>query len=202
MTHPESINGQDASSQKASMNCFSPETAKRLGLLQTDSGFTLLFFNTTFALTEDGKLPDQITKEPMSIKEIIADYLTRHHDTPEPLQSNITYISFREFTDASPLFARFVANTSKTIESHFSGHLESLEKKCLQLGGIGQPEDNWDLRFKFLALPKIPIILNYNDRDDLLPGSASFLFPDTAINYLDIKHLMGIATYLTGRLIS
>ena len=178
MTHPESINGKDASSQKASVNCFSPETAKRLGLLQTDSEFTLLFFNTVFALTLDGKLSYQIAQEPAAIREIITDYLSRHHDTLEPLQSSITYISFREFTGASPLFARFVANTSKTIESHFSGQLDSLEKKCLQLGGSCQPEDNWDLRFKFMALPKIPVILNYNDRDDFFARICVFSFSE------------------------
>ncbi|MCG8685966.1 MAG: DUF3786 domain-containing protein [Desulfobacterales bacterium] len=178
MTHPESINGQDASSPKASMTCFSPETAKRLGLLQTDSEFTLLFFNTVFALTLDGKLSYQIAQEPAAIREIITDYLSRHHDTLEPLQSSITYISFREFTGASPLFARFVANTSKTIESHFSGQLDSLEKKCLQLGGSCQPEDNWDLRFKFMALPKIPVILNYNDRDDFFARICVFSFSE------------------------
>jgi hypothetical protein len=79
--------------------------------------------------------------------------------------------------------------------------LVDLEKKCRQLFGIKVNKPSYDLSFRFKALPKIPVIIQFNDTDELLPASSTLLFHGDAENYLDKKSLATIATYLTGLLI-
>ncbi len=59
----------------------------------------------------------------------------------------------------------------------------------------------YDLSVDFRALPKVPIILNFNDTDELMPANAVFLYHDDAETYLDLESLTIICTYLTGLLI-
>jgi len=61
---------------------------------------------------------------------------------------------------------------------------------------------SYDLNIQFKALPKIPVILQFNDTDEIFPAQAVFLFYDDAVQYLDLRSLAGIITYLTGLLIS
>jgi len=60
---------------------------------------------------------------------------------------------------------------------------------------------SYDLSVRFKALSRIPIILNFNDKDDMMPANAGFLFQDNADKYLDLECLSIICTYLTGQLI-
>ena len=61
---------------------------------------------------------------------------------------------------------------------------------------------SYDLSVRFQALSRIPIILNFNDTDDMMPANAVFLFHDNADRYLDLKSLGILCTYLTGLLIN
>ena len=95
----------------------------------------------------------------------------------------------------------FMEDTNKTIQQTFSNLLELLEKKCKRNYGIVENNFSKDLCAKFKALPAFPIILRFNDADDLYPATSAFLLYDDASRYLDLKSLATIATYLTGLLI-
>ena len=60
---------------------------------------------------------------------------------------------------------------------------------------------SYDLSVRFKALSRIPIIMNFNDKDDMMPASAVFLFHDNADKYLNLECLSIVCTYLTGQLI-
>lgn len=109
--------------------------------------------------------------------------------------------TFREFSNAGPLFSRFTENTGKIIQTSFSNHLERLFHRCLNLGGTIMADPAHDISICFNALPKIPIILNFNDADEIMPATAGFLYQDTADVYLDLQCLTITCTYLTGLLI-
>ncbi len=121
---------------------------------------------------------------------------------PEKIFENSNrLVTFREFANAGPLFSNFVTNTGKIIETTFSGNLEKLRKQCLKLGGIIMETESYALSVRFLALPRIPVILNFNDKDELMPAKAVFLYHDNADVYLDLQSLTITCTYLTGQLI-
>ena len=117
------------------------------------------------------------------------------------LENDGKLVTFREFSNAGPLFSRFTENTAKIIQTSFSNHLETLGTRCLKLGGTILTNHSYSLSVRFRALPKIPIILNFNDVDDLMPANAGFLYRDTADTYLDLQCLTITCTYLTGLLI-
>jgi hypothetical protein len=160
---------------------------------------TLRFFNREIRI--DGNEFRAMDPEPLTpaIISVLASCVESHQeDTPE---SEGRMVSFRELSGGGPMFNRFASNTNKIIENSFAGHLDRLEARCRALDGTKRDDPAFDLSFRFQALPRIPVILNFNDREDGMPASAVFLYPETAAHLLDLKCLSTIATFLTGQLI-
>ena len=134
-----------------------------------------------------------------AIKTVFCQYLLNSPSHPAK-RSNLL-VTFREFPGSGPLFSRFTENTNKTIHQTFSNRLELLEKACKRSYGVVEKNFSYDLSVKFTALPAIPIVLRFNDADELFPANSAFLFYGDASNYLDLKSLATIATYSTGLLI-
>ncbi|MCP3875681.1 MAG: DUF3786 domain-containing protein [Desulfobacteraceae bacterium] len=134
-----------------------------------------------------------------SVKSVFCRYLLM---CPEKISDRSNkLVTFREFADAGPLFSSFTQNTGKIIETTFSGRLEKLKTQCVTLGGVIMETSSYDLSIRFRALHRIPIIFNFNDKDDLLPAKAIFLYHEDANTYLDLECLTITCTYLTGMLI-
>ncbi len=111
-------------------------------------------------------------------------------------------VTYREFKDAGPLISYFTTNTNKIIETTFAGNVPLLLERALAMGGIAMASETYDLALQFHALPRIPVLLNFNDRDDLFPASASVLYRASAEYFLDMECLAITGTLLAGRLIS
>ena len=112
------------------------------------------------------------------------------------------WVTYREFRDGAPLVSYFTTNTNKNIESHFSGKIGLLKDCCERLGGLIEENDSYDLSVTFHALPRIPVILNFNDSDDLFPATCSILYQESAQHYLDMECLAMTGTLLAGKLLS
>ncbi len=175
---------------------FSSEKARILGVTKSGQTFTLDFFDREISLSAHGIQNKDITP---AIQNLLIQYLLNcPKSTPSPTQRLVT---FREFSGAAPLISRFTSNTAKIIETSFSGKLSPLRQRCLDLGGSPVESGGYDLSFRFRALARIPVIFNFNDQDEMMPPSASFLYHDNANQFLDLKSLMATCTYLTGLLI-
>lgn len=170
-----------------------------LGARIVNQGLVLDFFNRRIALS-NGRFTDlsgdTVT---VAIGLVLCKYLCLCPD--QPVESPNRLITFREFSDSGPLFSSFTANTNKIIESAFTGKLERLKSRCITLGGTITKMGGYDLTMRFMALPRIPIVFNFNDADDLMPATAGFLYHDNANRYLDLECLPITCTYLTGQLI-
>ena len=175
------------------------KNAEILGIRQKSGSLIFDFFNRQISFFRDGIY--DIEGQPLTdaVKDVLCQYLLM---CPGQIrESTNRLITLREFPDSGPLFSSFTANTGKIIGITFSGNLEKLINRCLALGGIIMENASYDLSFRFKALSRIPIILNFNDKEDMMPASAGFLFHDNADKYLDLKSLSIICTYLTGQLI-
>ena len=173
--------------------------AEILGIQIQNQSCAFDFFNRR--ITFDRKDFNDVTGDEVTfaIKVLLCKYLLM---CPKKISENSNrLVTFREFANAGPLFSHFATNTGKIIETTFSGNLEKLKKQCLKLGGIIMETDSYDLRVGFLALPRIPVILNFNDKDELMPAKAVFLYHENADVYLDLQSLTITCTYLTGLLI-
>lgn len=111
------------------------------------------------------------------------------------------FMTYREFKDAGPLVSYFATNTNKTIESQYSGKLASLKERALELGAVFQQSESYDLSLRLHALPRIPVILNFNDSDDMFPAACSILYKLSAEQFLDMECLAMTGTLLAGKLI-
>jgi len=120
------------------------------------------------------------------------NFVTLHEDP---------YRTFRDFRNSSPLISYFTTNTNKTLEQNFAGKLALLVKTCLELGGVEQENTSYDCSILFHALPRIPVVLNFNDRDDMFPASCSILYRASAEQFLDMECLAMTGTLLSGRMI-
>nr|NJM04675.1 DUF3786 domain-containing protein [Desulfobacula sp.] len=169
-----------------------------LGLWERDGRIILPFFNRE--LIYDGQ--DFIDPAGDEVLPSVKLVLCRYMMGPEkPAPASGRFMTFREFPGAGPLFSQFVGNTSKIIETSFSGRVRALEKRCRDLGGQILETDSHDLWVRFEALPGIPILFSFNDAEDGMPAQAGFLFRDNARAYLDLESLSIISTCLTGSLI-
>ncbi len=121
---------------------------------------------------------------------------------PEKLpDSDGPLVTYREFKDAGPLTSFFTANTNKTLESAFAGNVNRLRERSLAIGGNVLSSEVYDLSLEFHAFPRIPVHLNFNDRDDTFPAACSILYRSSASLFLDMECLAMTGTLLTGKLL-
>ncbi|RLC21719.1 MAG: hypothetical protein DRH93_11240 [Deltaproteobacteria bacterium] len=173
--------------------------AEILGVQKRNQSFVFDFFNRKIAFNRNDFIDMAGEEVTFAVKVVLCKYLLM---CPEKVsESSNRLVTFREFSNAGPLFSNFTANTNKIIETSFSGQLESLKTRCQELGGTLMEAESYDLSVRFRALHRIPIILNFNDKDELLPAKSIFLFHDNAEIYLDLECLAITSTYLTGLLI-
>jgi hypothetical protein len=135
-----------------------------------------------------------------AVRVILGKYvLSCPDELPAPSQSWVTY---REFADAAPLVSYFTSNTNKNIEIHFSGRVDLFEQRCSQLGASLEENTTYDVSARFLALPRIPVVVNFNDADEMFPAVCSILYRKSAHQFLDMECLAMTGTLLAGKLLA
>jgi hypothetical protein len=111
------------------------------------------------------------------------------------------WVSFRNFKDSGPLIGYFTNDVERAIGAYFSGRLNDLKKATVALGGyVPALEVKYDLAIQFDALPKIPLIMLYNDADEEFSAKCSVLFESRAEKYLDAECIAMIGWQLFSHL--
>ncbi|MDM8523263.1 DUF3786 domain-containing protein [Desulfococcaceae bacterium HSG8] len=85
----------------------------------------------------------------------------------------------------------FTSDTEKPIVKRFSGRLDALSDASRKL--LGKPCDmdlSYDFAMEFKVLPRVGILLLFNDSDDEFPATCSVLFQRQAEHYLDPESLI------------
>lgn len=172
---------------------------KHLGTTKHDQTYVLDFFNRQIAFNGHDFVDATGCEVFPAVKFVLCNYLLKCSLPNNPVSNRM--VTFREFSNAGPLFSRFSENTGKIISTSFSGQTDKLKLRCQHLGATLIETASYDLSAEFMALNKVPIFLNFNDADDLMPANTVFLFHDDAESYLDLECLTIICTYLTGLLI-
>ncbi len=169
--------------------------------VSTENGALIIpLYDKIYRLNSDGIVGDDGKELTPAVQVMICKYvLTCPFDLPEINDKLVTY---REFKDSGPLVSNFTTNTNKTLESTFSGNVPGLRDRALQLSGELQESESYDISIKFHAFPRIPVILNFNDEDDLFPAVCSVLYRSSAALFLDMECLAMTGTLLTGKLIT
>lgn len=161
------------------------ELQDKLGIQVTEDKAVIPFFGTPYTVSEDGILDPSGKKPHLSVSVILCKYLLM---CPGYDPKKDDWVSFKNFKDASPLTDAFFNYTERPIAKLFAGRINDLEKACKTIGGFSPSEQfPYDLSIQFNALPKVPVLLLFNDTDDEFPAQCLVLFQRRTEKYLDME---------------
>jgi hypothetical protein len=173
--------------------------AELLGVERDAESLIIPLYNETYTLSRDGITAQDGRDVPVAVSVILSRYVLQCQQAIS--QRDDPYKTYRDFKNTSPLVSYFTTNTNKTLESTFSGKLDSFISTCCSLGAVEQFSELYDSSMLFYALPRIPVVVNFNDRDELFPASCSVLYRASAEQFLDMECLAMTGTLLAGKLI-
>jgi hypothetical protein len=159
----------------------------RLGLKLDKGEAVIPFYGIPYRVSGQGIADSQGRRPNHAVSVILCKYLLLCPEG-EPVESE--WVTYKDFKDAAPFVGGFSNNAEKPIIRMFSGRLSELRQACLGL--TGRPVDagiDADLVMRLDALPKVPVLLLFNDRDDDFPAQCSLLFERRAEKYLDMECL-------------
>jgi len=158
------------------------------------------FFDKKFSISKNGILDGSGHRPHYGVCVILAKYIlhcpNRPHDATE-------WVSLKDFKETSHFLNVniFSSDTEQAIAKAFSGRKEALFTACENLGGHGRgAEFHYDVAMAFEALPRVSLLLLFNDVDDEFPAECKVLFQKHSEFYLDPESLIMTGTYLAKRL--
>jgi hypothetical protein len=166
----------------------------KLGGKVENGEMVLSFFGKPYRISGRG-ISDPGGKQPlMGICVVLCKYMLLCPDAPS---LDKEWVSFRDFKNTAPLIHSFVNHTERPIARHFSNHLDDLSAACEKLGGDNPGlELNYQLIMKLYPLPKVPVLLLFDDADEEFPAQCKVLFERRAEHYLDPESLAMVGTLL------
>ena len=159
----------------------------RLGVEIDGDAALVPFYGVPYRVSPSGITDGRGARPSHSVSVVLCKYLLLSPDS-EPTDTG--WVTYREFKDAGPFVAGFAANAERPIGRLFSGRLPELERAAAAYSG--HPSDmgvSCDLAVRFDALPRVPLAMLFNDRDEDFPAQCSLLFQKSAAKYLDMECL-------------
>lgn len=120
---------------------------------------------------------------------------------PQILPQNHSWVNFRDLKDSGPLTVYFRNNVEMAIAQRFTKKLPELQHSLAALKGYA-PDLNarYDLAVQVDALPKIPLLVLFNDADEGFPPECSILFEGHVETFLDAECIAMVGSCLSARL--
>ena len=175
------------------------EKAEILGGDVSGKNLIIPFYGELFEISVRGITDSKARQANFAVCVVLCKYILL---CPQETPPDGNWVTYREFKDAGPLTVYFANNTNKILETTFPDNPEGLIKSCKKLGGIPfDDESSHDLSMIFNALPRIPVLLRFNFKDEDFPAQCSVLFRQSAERFLDMESLAIAGTFLAGRLI-
>ncbi len=161
--------------------------ADTLGVKVDGDDVIILFFGKPYQVSAQGITDSSGQKPHLAICVILCKYLLMC-PMIEPLGGN--WMAFKDFKDAAPLVHAFSNTVTRPIAETFSGRVSELEAAGQKMGGYTPNEEfPYDLCLQFDALPKVPLLLLFNDQDEEFPAQCGVLFEKRTEKFLDMECL-------------
>jgi len=168
--------------------------ADRLGAEMAGDELIIPAFGKSHRISAAGISGPSGSRPNFSVCVILFKYLLLCPDH-DPVEND--WVSFKDFTDSAPFSGAFVNYTEAALAKYFSGHLKDLEVACRGIHGHPPAATfSYDLCMQFNALPKIPVLVLFNDTDDEFPAQCAVLFERRAEKYLDMECLAMVGMLL------
>ncbi len=176
------------------------EIADHLGVKFVENEMMVPFLGKNYKISRNG-IFDQSGKRPLyAICVVLFKFILT---SPKTIYFESPWTSYKDFKDAGPLINFFSNDVENAIVTHFSGKTQNLKKACKSLGGKNADMDiSYDVSMHLRALPKIPVLLLFNDADDEFPAQCSVLFQKSIENYLDMESVAIMGHIFSNMLIA
>ncbi len=177
------------------------ELAPRAGMLDIsvqDGTARIPFFGKSFLVDPERITDDDGDQAPYDACVVLFRYLLM---CPKRLPTEDAWTAYRDFKDSGPLTVFFADTVEGAIASAFTGRLALLDRAVKALGGRPPMISlSYDLALQIPALPRVPLLLLFNDADEDFPAQCSILFEARAERYLDAESLAVLGSHLVHRL--
>lgn len=159
----------------------------RLGVDTSKDELLIPFFGTVYRVSSAGVFSPEEQQAGFALSVILFRYILM---CPKEIPTDSEWVAYHSFKDAQPLLDYFARETTRPIEDHFTGQLATLEAAGKQLGGtVVTDTAAYDFSMQLNALPRIPLFLRFNDKDDDFPAQCTVLFKSSTDQYLDMESL-------------
>ena len=175
-----------------------PDAEEMLGIKTDGADLIIQFLGKPYRVSPQS-VSNALGKRPnFSICIILFKYLLMCPSYP-PQGSD--WVPFRQFKDARPLLTYFRDNVEQTIAKSFAGKSDTLVKASQSIGGTSPAMDlSYDVIMRFDVLPKVPVLMLFNDGDAEFAPACNMLFEKRAEHYLDPESLAIAGAIVAGYL--
>jgi hypothetical protein len=174
--------------------------AAALGAAMDDGRAVISLLNRTYRVSKEGIAHEGGQRPKLGTCVILSKYLLL---CPPVAPTRTDWASYRDFKDSGPLATYWANDVEGALVETFAGRIADLEKAAKKLGGYAPDEDfPYDVCCCFNALPKVPMLMLFNDVDDEFPAKCTVLFQASAEEHLDGECLAMLGAQLAGRLVS
>ncbi len=175
-------------------------TASRSGTSYSfrEKAFTVPFFGEDlFVSYPSGKVTRAVGRPVNDTEEVVVlHYLVGAGGTPVEEK----WISYRDLPGARYHESSYVAEVEGPLSRGLAGHLERLrgwaQRNARVLGLPGDVSMAWEV------LPRVPLLVIFNEADEEFPASARVLFDVSASAYLPTEVLSTLAEMAVERLLT
>lgn len=169
-----------------------------LGFEILDGQAMMPFFNTIYRVSAKGIFDPQGDTPPLSVCVILFKYLLM---CPSGIPQTGQLAAYKDFKDAGPLIKFFSNVVEGEVVQNFRGKVRTLEKACLAVGGKPYEGDlAYQVKYKFLGLPRVPLYLFYNDAEEGFDAQCSILFESRTEVFLDMESVAMLGSRLSQML--
>jgi len=156
---------------------------QKLGVHAEGNDVTIPLFGKSHKVSESGITDSSGNQPSLDICVILCKYLLL---CPGVYLKEKEWVSFRDLKDSGPLTTYFSNDVERAIADYFERRLDDMKEASKLLEGYPPDiEVTYDLSMQFDALPKVPVVMLFNDTEDEFSASCSVLFQRRAENYLD-----------------
>ena len=169
--------------------------------VETEGEKTIIpLFNKPFYVSRHGITDSSGVRPSFESCVVLFKYLIHPKGVPP---ENREWKAYRDFKDSGPLLSFFRSDAEDPIARYFSGRIEELKSTCIGLSGNPiDMGDSYNVAFELRALPMVPVLLLFNDRDEEFPSDCSVLFRGDADYFLDAECLAILGSLLFKYLLS
>ncbi len=168
--------------------------AGRLGAAFKDNHLEIPLLNSNYLVSHDEIVDTSGNRPYLDICVILSRYILM---CPPAAPAESGWANFRDLKDTAPLIGYFAKDVEQTIGRCFSGKADDLKHAGAALGGYPPNLDvRYDIGLCFDALPKVPMLLLFNDEDGEFAAKTLVLFDRGTDRYLDAECIAMLGTQL------